>query len=387
MISPVGTIFLFGLLSLCGDIIYESGRSVMGPYLALLGASAFSVGLVSGTGEFIGYGLRVVFGHWADRTKAYWPMTALGYSLILVVPLLAFSRCWQTAALLIFLERLGKAIRSPSRDTLLSQSAKMVGTGFGFGIHEALDQVGAIAGPFVFSFFLLRGHSYQFTFHLLWIPGLLLLATLLVLRNALPALPRETDKPEKMELKGIFGIYLGFVFLCFCGFVNFPLIAYHAGSHRIFLPGQIPLLYVLAMAVDGLAALIVGPAYDFLGLKVLIGVPLLSMLVPFLCFTRSAALIILSLIIWGVVVGMQETVMRSSVVALSGSSFRGLAYGLLNTVSGTGALVAGLLAGFLYAHADYFLRPALLSIEVAATALAGFLLLRKKEEKRKKEVV
>ena len=140
-----------GIISLLGDIVYEGARSISGPYLALLGAGASIIGIVGGIGEFVGYALRLVFGYFADKTKAYWTLTIIGYGLLLSIPLLAFSNSWQIAAFLLIMERMGKAIRSPARDAILSHATKQVGRGWGFGIHEALDQIGAIIGPLIFS--------------------------------------------------------------------------------------------------------------------------------------------------------------------------------------------------------------------------------------------
>ena len=144
-------IILLGIVSLLGDITYQGARSVIGPYLATLGASYSVVGLVAGIGEFIGYALRIASGYLVDRTNAYWILTFIGYGLLLSIPLLAFSGYWQLAALFIILERIGKALRSPARDTMLSYASKRVGRGWGFAVHEALDQVGAPS--LVLSFF------------------------------------------------------------------------------------------------------------------------------------------------------------------------------------------------------------------------------------------
>ncbi len=146
-------IILFGIISLLGDIIYEGARSVNGPYLDTLGASAAAVGLIVGIGELLGYAIRLISGYFSDRTKAHWYFTIFGYGLLISVPLLAFSNLWQVAAIFIVLERIGKGIRSPARDTLVSYAAKRVGTGFGFGISEFLDQIGAFIGPLIFTVF------------------------------------------------------------------------------------------------------------------------------------------------------------------------------------------------------------------------------------------
>jgi len=186
-------IILLGIVSLFGDITYEGARSVSGPYLAVLGANAGIVGLVAGLGEFIGYGLRLLSGYLADRTRGYWLFTIVGYGMLLCIPLIAFAGYWQLAAIFLILERMGKAIRTPSRDAILSHATKEVGRGWGFGIHEALDQVGAIIGPLMFSVvFFFRG-DYRQGFTILWIPVVLTLAVLTVARIRVPS-------PEKLEI-------------------------------------------------------------------------------------------------------------------------------------------------------------------------------------------
>src|SRR5512137_2072013 len=152
-------IILFGLVSLFGDIIYEGARSVNGPYLKTMGTSAAIVGIIGGIGEFLGYAIRLVSGYFADRTRAYWLFTFVGYGLLISVPLLSLAGIWQVAAIFIVAERLGKALRSPAKDTILSQAAKQVGTGWGFGLNEAMDQIGAIAGPLLFTFIFIQDRA------------------------------------------------------------------------------------------------------------------------------------------------------------------------------------------------------------------------------------
>jgi hypothetical protein len=121
-------IILLGIVSLFADMTYEGARSVTGPYLAILGASATVVGVIGGLGEFVGYGIRIIFGSLADRTGKYWTITILGYILnLLAVPLLALTIHWEIAAALIIAERFGKAVRTPARDVMVSHAAKDIG--------------------------------------------------------------------------------------------------------------------------------------------------------------------------------------------------------------------------------------------------------------------
>jgi len=347
-------IILLGIVSLFGDVTYEGARSVTGPYLATLGASASVVGLVAGIGEFVGYALRLASGYLVDRTKAYWLLTFIGYGLLLSIPLLAFAGYWQLAAVLIILERMGKAIRSPARDTMLSYATKEVGRGWGFAVHEALDQVGAVIGPIVFSLVLLSHAGYSKGFTLLWIPALLTLVVLAIARKKVPS-PQKLEAPgetSKQNIQGklprIFWLYTIFTLFSVAGFANFQLISYHLKVQAIIPDAQIPMLYAIAMGVDALAALIVGKTYDKIGLIALLAIPLLTLPIPFLAFSYSYSLVLMGIILWGVVMGIQETIMRAAIADLTSVERRGFAYGIFNTAYGAGWFLGGALMGLLY---------------------------------------
>jgi MFS family permease len=347
-------IILLGIVSLFGDITYEGARSVAGPYLATLGASASVVGLVAGIGEFFGYALRLASGYLADRTRAYWPLTFIGYGLLLSIPLLAVAGYWQLAAVLIILERIGKAIRSPARDTMLSYAAKGVGRGWGFAVHEALDQIGAIIGPIVFSLVLLFHGDYHEGFTLLWIPALLSLVVLAIARKKVPS-PQKLEAPDeagkqgdKGKLPRVFWFYTIFTLVSVAGFANFQLISYHLHVEGIVPDAQIPMIYAIAMGVDALAALVVGKTYDRIGLISLLAVPLLTLTIPFLAFSRSYNLVLMGIVLWGMVMGIQETIMRAAIADLTSVERRGFAYGVFNTALGAGWLLGGALMGPLY---------------------------------------
>jgi len=346
-------IILLGIVSLFGDIVYQGARSVTGPYLFTLGASYSIVGLVAGVGEFVGYALRLASGYLVDRTKAYWILTFIGYGLLLSIPLLAFAGYWQLAALLIILERMGKAIRSPARDTMLSYAAKGVGRGWGFAIHELLDQVGAVIGPVAFSLVLLYHGSYREGFTLLWIPALLSLAVLALARKKVPS-PQKFEAPEEasgQDIKGklprVFWLYTIFTLFSVAGFANFQLISYHLKVQAIVTDAHIPLIYAIAMGVDALAALLVGKTYDKVGLISLLTVPLLTLPIPFLAFSHSYSLVLIGIVLWGVVMGIQETIMRAAIADMTPVERRGIAYGIFHTVYGAswflGSYVMGLL--------------------------------------------
>lgn len=349
-------IILMGIVSLFGDVTYEGARSITGPYLALLGAGAGIVGLVAGIGEFLGYALRLASGYLSDRTRAYWPITIIGYGLLVSIPLLAFADLWQVAAILIILERIGKGIRAPARDAILSHATKQVGRGLGFGIHEALDQIGAIIGPLIFSaVFLLKG-GYRQGFIILWIPALLCVAVLLVARKSVPS-PVELEVSdctlgENIKDKGglprVFWLYGLFIFLSVAGFANFQIISYHFKVQGVVSDSHIPIFYAIAMGVDAFIALLIGKTYDKIGLISLIIIPVLTFPIPFLAFSYSYSLALISMMFWGAVMGIHETIMRAAIADLIQIERRGFAYGVFNTIYGGAWFLGSTLTGVLY---------------------------------------
>jgi|WetSurMetagenome_2_1015567.scaffolds.fasta_scaffold26551_2 MFS family permease len=351
-------ILLFGVVSLFSDIVYEGARSINGPYLKTLGVSAALVGLISGLGEFLGYAVRLLSGFFADRTKSYWFFSILGYAMLAFVPMLALTGVWQIVALLMILERVGKGIRSPAKDTLLSQATKRVGTGFGFGIHEAMDQIGAIVGPLIFVFVLAVHKSgtaadYRKGYAFLWIPFVLCLIILVTARILVPHpedLEPATARPEKPldRLSKVFWIYTAFTFFLVIGFSSFSLLAYHFKSTGLVPDAQIPLFYAIAMGVDGAVALIAGRLYDKVGLNILFLIPLLTIPIPFLGFSASYGLAVAGIMLWGVVMGIHETVVKAAIADLTPLRKRGTGYGIFNTINGLAALISGTAIGFLY---------------------------------------
>ncbi|MGB4458752.1 MAG: MFS transporter [Defluviitoga tunisiensis] len=351
-------ILLMGIISLLGDIVYEGARSISGPYLAFLGAGASIIGIVGGIGEFVGYALRLVFGYFADKTKAYWTLTIIGYGLLLSIPLLAFSNSWQIAAFLLIMERMGKAIRSPARDAILSHATKQVGRGWGFGIHEALDQIGAIIGPLIFSAVFLLNSQYKTGFGILIIPVVILLMLLFFARSKVPSPQKlevsiESDKQinsydNKNKWSKTFWLYTFFTLLSVMGFVQYPIIAYHLNVNSIISNVWIPIFYAIAMGIDGITALIIGRTYDNIGLKTLLIIPIATLVIPFFAFSYSKIFILFSIIIWGIVMGIHETIMRAAIADLIPLERRGTAYGIFNTVYGLSMFIGGTSIGFLY---------------------------------------
>lgn len=350
--KPLRFVVLLGIVSLLADVTYEGARSVTGPYLALLGASGAAVGIVAGAGELVGYALRLWSGRLADRTQRYWTLTLLGYAInLLAVPALALADQWPTAAALMVIERTGKAIRTPARDAMLSYATHEAGRGWGFGLHEAMDQIGATLGPMVVAAVLWWRGDYQIAFAVLLLPALAALSVLLIARHLYPE-PRELEPVGRtLSAKGfssVFWIYLSGTCLVAVGFADYPLLAYHFQVEST-VPGTwIPIFYSVAMAADALSALCFGRWFDRKGLGVLaVSTAISALFAPF-AFGNSFGLALAGAVLWGVGLGAQESVMRAAIATMAPHGLRGTAYGLFNSIFGVFWFLGSSLLGWLY---------------------------------------
>ncbi len=345
-------VLLLGAVSLFGDMTYEAARSIIGPYLAILGASAAVVGVVAGLGEFIGYGFRVVSGLVSDRTRRYWAITILGYFVSLAaVPALALAGSWPAAAALMTAERFGKAVRNPARDAMLSHAAHEMGRGWAFGIHEAMDQVGAIIGPGIVAGVLAWKGSYAWGFGVLVIPALIALAVLAASRVICPH-PRLLETvPAASNAGGLrpaFWLYLASIAFIALGFADFPLAAFHMKTAGVVADEWIPLIYAGAMGVDALSALVLGRLYDRKGISVLFFAVCLTALSAPLVFLSGAGFLFAGMVFWGIGMGAQESIVRAVVTDITPAGRRATAYGLFNAGFGFAWFVGSSLMGFIY---------------------------------------
>ncbi|MHB8618416.1 MAG: MFS transporter [Chloroflexota bacterium] len=345
-------VILIGVVSFFADMTYEGSRSITGPYLAVLGASATVVGFVAGFGELVGYGLRLVSGRMSDKTSQYWPIAIFGYIIqMAAVPLLALAGRWEVAAVLIIVERIGKAIRNPPRDVMLAHATREMGRGWGFGVHEALDQSGAVVGPLIAAGVLFFRGQYQTAFAILAIPAVLTLSMLAVARFLYP-------RPEELEanasdvrtggLPRVFWFYVVAAALVAAGFTDFSLMAYHFQQAAVIPKDWIPLFYSLAAAFGGAGSLILGRLFDRVGIVVLIPLTVASSAFAPLVFLGGAVMALVGTALWGIGVGVQESIMAAAVAGMVPAMRRGSAYGIFTTGYGLFWFMGSALMGFLY---------------------------------------
>lgn len=384
-------IIFFGIVSLFSDMTHEGASSIRGAYFTILGASAGAIGFVSGLGELIGYSMRYVFGRIADKRKNYWFMTIFGYVIdVLAVPALALvgENGWIAAAILLIIQRMGKAIKKPAKDTIMSFAASQEGVGKSFGIQEMLDQIGAFLGPvllYLVMLFKTTGTTFEIystCFAVLAIPGAITIIMLLVTRRKFPN--PENFEPEAkefvpFEMKKSFKYYIVGISLFAFGFIDYSLVIMHisrnftsiagglAETSSIINSGTIPILYAGAMLVDAVAALIFGYMYDKKGVKVLVLSTIIS--APFSAFVfmgKSVPMVLVGVVLWGIGMGAQESILKAAVTTMVPKSSRATGYGIFECSFGIFWFLGSWLLGVLY---DVSV-PVMVVVSVAAQLLA-----------------
>jgi MFS family permease len=390
--SPWRAVIGFGVVSLTADMVYEGARSITGPLLASLGASAVLVGLVTGAGEAAALLLRLVSGSWADRSGRYWGLTIAGYALTAIcVPALAITPFLAGAGLavacvLILAERTGKAVRSPAKSALLAQAAGSVGMGRGIAVHKALDQAGAVAGPLLVATVAALAGALWPALLVLVVPGIAALLVLVLLRRRtgepVPTSPagaaaqlsstpdQPTQRSSARNMPVAFWLFAASAAAATAGLVTFGVISYHLSRDHVVPVATVPLIYACAMAAEAIAALATGWLYDRIKGQVLLALPILICLVPPLAFTTSAAVAIGGVLIWGAAVGVQDSTVKALVADLVPATRRATAYGVFAGVQGAAAVAGGAMAGALYQHS----LPALIAA-VSATQICALVLL------------
>ena len=405
--GPMHFIMGFGIVSMLMDIVYEAALSVQGPLLYSVGATAAVVGIVSGIGEATSLAGRLVSGPAADRTGRYWTFAILGYAATgLTVPAMGFVGSVFGVSFLIVLERFGKSLRTPSRDAMLSHAAAKVGRGKGFALHEALDQVGAIAGPLIAAAILQATHNaFGPALGVMIVPGLAAIGVLLFLKRrvprpelfeqedddaslaaeqakgetASPAAKQGNDQAQPLKLPLLFWVYTGFCAIVLAGVGTFGVMSYHMVATGLIATPAIPVIYAIAMAVDGVFALLTGALYDKIGTKALLALPVASALIPLFVYTDNAAFVVFGVILWGASLGIQESTMRAAVADMVPGCKRATSYGLFSVFIGVGALVGASATGMLYAYGQSAIVSYTMALETAALiALAITLYLAKR---------
>ena len=292
-------------------------------------------------------------GRLSERTGKFWPITFFGYIIQMAsVPLLALAATWQIAALFIITERIGKAIRNPPRDVMLSHAAKEIGYGWGFGLHEALDQFGAVFGPLLVAFLMSLRSDYRRAFVVLLVPAVIVLILLSIARWLYPR-PEDLEPPAPPDvhaagLPRVFWIYMTGAALVAAGFADFSLIAFHFEKTRSVAPDWVPILYAIAMGASGAGSLLFGKVFDRVGVSILVPLTVVTLASAPLVFLGSFWLALVGATIWGLGMGVHESIIPAAVATMVPADRRPSAYGIFTSVYGVFWFVGSAIIGILY---------------------------------------
>lgn len=365
--QAMGFLLLFGVVSLLSDMTHEGANSIQGPYLSMIGASAATIGFISGLGELLGYSLRFVFGRIADKTKKYWTLTIIGYLIdTITVPLLAFvgPHGWIWACVLLSIQRIGKAVKKPAKDTILSFAATQEKVGRSFGIQEMLDQIGAFLGPlFLYIIMLFRTDgdtykTYAFCFLFLLIPAIATIGLLFFSKHKFPNPDKfepEPKKHEKFKMKPSFILYIVGISLFALGFTDYSLVGMHIGKafvdkgNAIITSATLPLVYSGAMIIDAIAAVLFGKLYDRFGVLSLVLATVFSSLFSIFVFEfNTLPTLFIGVALWGIGMGAQESILKAAVTSMVPKDSRATGYGVFELSFGVLAFFGSWLMGVLY---------------------------------------
>ncbi len=351
--SALQFVLIIGIVNFFADFTYEGARGIVGPFLGSLGASAAIIGFVAGLGELMGYALRSVSGYFADKLHRHWVFAFLGYAVnTLAVPALALTTRWPVAATLVVAERIGRGIRKPTVDAMLSYAGKSIGAGWVFGLNEALDQTGATIGPLLMALILYLNGGFRTSFAVLLIPALLCLGTLLMAHLLHPR-PHELEKGAEHalatpNLTRAYWIYLAAGALIAAGFADFALIGFHFQKTDAVPRDLIPLFYAVAMASGALSSIPLGRLFDRFGANISLFAFFISAAAAPLVFLGTFGLALIGMIFWGIGMSAQSALFQAMLTGVIPSEKRSTAFGLFDTGFGVAWFVGSAVMGLLY---------------------------------------
>jgi MFS family permease len=363
---------MMGAVNLFADLTYEGGGAINGAFLGSLGASAAAVSIIAGLGEFLGYAVRLGAGWVADRTGRYWTITFIGYTLnLLAVPAMALAGSWRVAALLVFAERIGRALRKPTVETMLSYTTAQHGRGWVYAVNTALDETGATLGPLVVAAVLFYRGSYPAAYAVLLVSALLALLALGSARRRFP-LPEQLASGTTATAPGFGPAYWLFMAAgaCFAaGLLSYELISYYLTSTHLTGSVGAPILLAGATAAGIAATLVLGRAYDRFGLPVVIAAVALSAFAAPLLFTGRFAYVIAAMALVGIGYAVQDTLLKAIVAGMLPAGRRNLAFGLFYAGYGCGWLIGSVAMGVLYQRSQGALVSVAMLAQLASVPL------------------
>ncbi len=379
--SSLRNLVSLGFVSFFTDMSSEMVFSLLPAFLlGLPGSSRAVLGLIEGTAEALSYALRSISGIFSDKFRRRKLFVLVGYSVSNVVkPLFSIARTPLDIFAVRVSDRVGKAVRTSPRDALLSESVSEKRRGVGFGVHRALDQAGAVAGPVAASgVMLILGLTVRDVFWLSLIPGTVALLIILFLVKETVGKPvREFRLFKGVEavLKGDFSRLLVAVGIFSLGAFNFSFVLLNAREAGVPDP-LIPLVYAVVNIAHTAVAIPAGLLSDRIGREqvLVLGYGIfLSTAMLILLFAATSFTALLVAVFFGAYFGIIETVQRAMIPGYVNSDLKGTAYGLYYLVVGSAFFFSNALVGMFWEHWGSSLA-ATYSVTVSFIAILSVLL-------------
>jgi MFS family permease len=375
---------MLGIVSFFTDFSTEMISGMLPSFIVTeLGASKALLGAIEGSAELVSYAFRLVSGSLSDKLRRRKIFILFGYGLSTISkPFFSVSFNWIDVLIVRISDRIGKGVRTAPRDALISDSIRETTSGKAFGIHRSLDQSGAIAGP-IAGYALLQFFDVRNIFILSLIPGVIAIIMLVFFvkevigkdttkgmqRNFLYLLKQNKPFAILLLITGIFGL----------GAYNFSFILLKSSDLGV-IESSVPLVYATINITHTAVSIPSGIIADRIGKeKVLIlgyGVLLVSSFLMVLLSGNFLYAFIIALI-YGIYVGITETVQRAVLPKYVDSNLRGTAYGLFNLVIGVGFFIGNILFGYLWDAYSLDVSISFSSIFVASAMIGMTVFIKK----------
>lgn len=367
-------VLTLGLVNLFADVTYEGGGAINGPFLGSLGATAAAISIIAGLGECLGYAVRSASGYIADKTGRHWMVLFVGYAInLLAVPAMALAPNWQVAAALILAERVGRGIRKPTVETMLSYTTGKHGRGWVYAVNTALDETGATLGPLLMALVLFLKGSERMGYAILLGSSAAALATLVAARIGYP-LPANLEKggektTHEAGFTAAYWLYMAAGVLFAAGLASFELVSFHLSSTGAVAEPMIPMLLALATAGGVVASLVFGKLYDRVGIAVVVGAVCASAMFSPLVFLGSFWVMLAGMFLWGIGYATQDTLIKALVAGVLPEGRRGTAFGVFYLGYGGGWVIGSIVMGLLYEHSRAGLIAFAMATQIASVPM------------------
>lgn len=349
-------VYAMGIVSFFTDFSTEMILGVLPFFIVVgLGASRAVLGTIEGSAELVSYAFRIVSGSISDKTTRRKPFIIAGYGLSTISkPFFSASSGWLDAFAVRATDRIGKVLRTPPRDALIADSVSIENTGKAFGFHRTLDQAGAIVGP-VAAFALLQFIDIRGVFIMSLIPGAIAILILIFVVKEVAIKKQPTANIFANMKQVIYGnrpfvILLVISCIFSLGAFNFSFVLLKASDIGVEI-SFIPIVYAVINITHTVIGIPSGILADKIGKEkvLLIGYGVFgvsSILMVILSGNTLYAYLIAG--VFGVYMGISETVQRAVIPRYVSSELRGTAFGLFSIVIGSGFFVGNVLFGFLW---------------------------------------